>query len=285
MKELEYKLLDCGFESKLEKFGEISVERPAPQAEYKSILSDEEWDKADLVFDPNELIWINQKNIPNEWILSFDKIAIQLKTTPSGQVGIFPEQLPNWEWTYEKIKEHQGEISILNGFAYTGVATLFAAMGKTPHNEVKITHIDATKSVVNWAKKNYDLSKIDEDVNVSWVVEDILTYLQREVKRGKTYDAFILDPPAFGRGKGKKTWKLKRDLPLLIDLVGQLLSKNPKFIILSCHDPEIDEVALKRALTELKRIRTSGTIESFDLDIKAESGAELHSGICVRWTK
>ena len=272
-----YKLLDCGDFEKLEQIGEVIIRRPAPQAIWKRKLDPGIWQNFHVKFDQNLNNWTV---LPEVTLPSFEcnKLSLELRFSAKGQLGIFPEQLPNWQWLEDVISQANRPLKILNGFAYTGAATLFSSTVETT-----LTHIDAASSSVNWAKQNCRLSH-HENNHIRWIVDDILAFLTREVKRGSVYDGIILDPPAFGRGKKGATWKLNRDLPKLMKLVDQLLSSDPEFVILSCHDKDYGKQELKQELEQLQSLK-NGKIETLDLTLKSEIGNDLPTGKCARWIR
>jgi len=272
-----YKLLDCGEFEKLEQIDDIIILRPALQSIWKRKLGNDIWQHYHVKFDlpQNKWIYLAEKKLP---YFKCNNLTFELRLSPNRQIGIFPEQLTNWKWLNEVISKANRPLNILNGFAYTGASTLFAST-----EETIVTHIDASSSSVNWAKQNCHLSKLENN-NIRWIVDDIITYLTREVKRGSVYDGIILDPPAFGHGKKGTTWKINRDLPKLMQLVDKLLSNDPEFVILSCHDKDYGHRELRNELAKLQSLK-NGRIETIDLTIKSEIGNDLPAGKCARWKK
>ncbi len=272
-----YKLLDCGELEKLEQIGEYIFRRSAPQAIWKRKLSDDIWENYNASFNQLTREWrtFTEDKLPN---FECDNVTLELRLSSNGQIGIFPEQLANWQWLQTVTAQAKRPLNILNGFAYTGASTLYASKQIT-----NLTHVDASNSSVNWAKHNCNLSGLKNN-QIRWIVDDIITYLTREIKRGSVYDGIILDPPAFGRGKKGTTWKLGRDLPKLIRLVDQLLSNDPEFVILSCHDKSFGEYELRKELVKLQSLK-NGKIETLDLTINSEIGNDLPAGKCARWRK
>jgi len=277
LKRSNYKLLDCGEYEKLEQIGNSLFRRPAPQATWKRKLDADIWQNYSAVFDLQDNKWITSQefNLPH---FQFENLNFELRFSAKGQIGIFPEQSANWQWLRNVISKANRPLSILNGFAYTGGSTLFSSTAETT-----VTHIDSSSSSIKWAQQNCRLSGLEGN-KIRWIVDDIITFLTREVKRGTRYDGIILDPPAFGRGKKSATWKLDRDLPKLMQLVGQLLSKNPEFVILSCHDQNFGKTELRYELANLPDMN-NGNIETLDLTINSETGNNLPAGKCARWRK
>jgi 23S rRNA (cytosine1962-C5)-methyltransferase len=212
--------------------------------------------------------------MPQDWEIEIDDVVASLHLSENGQVGIFPEQYENWVWTKEQVESANRPLNILNGFAYTGIASLFAS-----DYQNRVTHVDAAKSVVNRARENAKRSNM-EDATIRWIVDDMLKFMQAEAKRGNKYDGIILDPPAFGRS-GKKTWKFERDIDELLDLIPELISDNPVFIILSCHNQFLRSEDLKRMLKDLNLDRVKN-IEAIDLILESENGKDLPSSLCAR---
>lgn len=278
-----YELIDSGDYSRLERFGSIVINRPAPQAEWSRRLDGTVWQKADLDFNRDESNlknsqWIKSREIDDVWQIKIDNITVELFLSPNGQIGIFPEQLANWRWIQNKIKNSNRPLNLLNGFAYTGLATLFAA---TASDTIQVCHVDGAASTIKRAKKNAELNHV-RNTAIRWIADDVNTFLKREIKRGQRYDAFILDPPAFGRGKGF-TWKFERDFPVLLDCVEKLLSENPLFVLISCHVPNLTASELL-AQCEMGRVgRPIQTLSAMDLIIPSSQGNPLPSGICARF--
>jgi len=262
-----YRLLDTGNERRLEQIGNVRVVRNAKQAIWQPKLSEEIWCDADAFFDGEK--W--QGSIP-ECLVNFDNNTFEVSMMDGGQVGIFPEQMPNWEWL-SKIT-HDKPYKIINGFAYTGASTIFASSKLT-----EVTHLDASKTAVTRAKLNLELSCKDDN-NVRFIVDDVLTFLQKEVKRGNKYDGFIFDPPAFGRGGKGKTWKLSKDMPELMELIYQLSDGKPSFILLSAHDQSMDEDMLYDMIRKL--CPKSADFEKGSLIMNCESGRDIKNGYFAR---
>ena len=275
----DYELYDCGGGRRLERFGKTIVNRPCVAAFWPRFGEIDEWKDLDAYYRRNEDEpgkWVKEAKFPTPWQIKIDKITIELRPSSNSQVGIFPEQLPNWRWMTEKIKEAKRPLKILNLFAYTGVATLMASAAA---KEVEVCHVDGAKSAVNWARRNAELSDLSEN-HIRWIVDDVMKFVEREIKRGKKYDGIILDPPAFGRGPGG-SWKLERDLPKLMDLIAQILVDDPCFVILSCHALEVSTEDLQFELNRLPNFKEKNA-EAINLTIPASKGNELPASICGR---
>ena len=273
-----YELIDCGNLEKLEKIGDYLIRRPSPQAIWKQKIDEHIWKNHHARYDE-----INNKWIINDIIglpdFEFNDLKFKLKHSPNRQVGIFPEQIENWLWLNRFLNNSKRDLNILNGFAYTGIASVVAA--GTANHIHQITHLDAAAASVKWAKENHQ--KNFSSNNIRWIVDDILMFCKRELKRGNKYDGIILDPPAFGRAK-KNTWKIKRDLPILLDYVNKLLSDDPQFIILSSHDKDFPSEIMAKLIFEHCNL-PKGKIKKYPLNIPSDQGNSLPAGECVRWTK
>jgi 23S rRNA (cytosine1962-C5)-methyltransferase len=269
-----YKLIDFGESEKLESFGGTIVRRETPAAIGLR-------DNVDLWSCPQlrgkqagtGYRWIGET--PSPWYLDTGSFRLQLKPTPTGQLGVFPEQAENWDWIAHCPLELK-DLRALNLFAYTGGTTLALA-----NRGVQVTHVDAAKSVVNWARANSQDSGLNESP-IRWIVEDAMTFVQREIKRGNEYDIVVADPPSFGRGPKKELWKIQHDLEDLVDSLSQLASERFKMILLSCHTPGIDHDTLAALVNNAFNFR-SGDVENFELSLSTDNGKQLPSGDCVRW--
>lgn len=275
----DYEFLDCGDGRRLERFHNLIVDRPAPQAFWAKTSRVIQWQKSDLIYNRNfrgKSGWSSNSSDLLPQNIGLGSIRLELRPSSEGQLGVFPEQLTNWQWMAKCLQETKRKISVLNGFAYTGAATLLASAA---HEFAEICHVDASQAAVNWARHNARLSNL-LDRPIRWIVDDVLKFLRREIKRGKKYDAFILDPPAFGRGQGN-TWKLEKDLPVLIECVSQLLSDEPGFVLLSCHSPALKAEDLVNLLEDLPQFKTK-IPEGHVLTIPSTTGNDLPCGISAR---
>ena len=260
-----YQFIDSGNFKRIEQFGSCNVVRSCPSASWPPASS---WTRYGnmVTYDGTSGkagIWNRLEQLPNNWQVMFDldrattaRIVFTLAASDLGQVGVFPEQQENWKWIYNTLQQQQQQHpsssmrKVLNGFAYTGGSTMAALSA----DNVQVVHLDAAKSSVQWAMRNAaasglysptatNISNSDSSSSTSrsvrWITDDCLTFLEREVRRGNTYEGLIFDPPAFGRGGNGKIWKLDKDLPVLVEtLIPQLMSDNPLFVLLSCHDIE-----------------------------------------------
>ena len=217
-----YELLDSGNFQKLERFGEVVLSRPCAQAVWRQTLPPNTWQKATASFfrdGGNQ--WRGRDRLPSTWDIGVDGTRFQLSSTDFGHLGIFPEQRDQWKRIREACgdyqKKHNRAARVLNLFAYSGGSTLAAA-----HGGAEVCHVDASKGMVDWARKNATLNGLDEKP-IRWIVDDVTKFLEREYRRERTYDLIILDPPSYGRGAKGEIFKIENDLPPLLSLIGKLI--------------------------------------------------------------
>ncbi len=270
-----YELLDSGAEQKLERYGDVVLARPDPQALWPKRLGEEGWAKAAGRYERigREGKW-HAENLPKQWEIEFGELKFLIKPTSFKHTGLFPEQLPNWEWMRERITPGA---KVLNLFGYTGGATLATAAAGA-----EVTHVDASKTAVAWARENAKLSGLDGKP-IGWIVEDALVYLRREIKRGSAYDGIIMDPPAFGHGPKDELWKFEEHFLELVHLCGELLSKKPLFVLINGYAAGYSPMAFAYNLEPIVK-KFGGSIEYGDLTIEEkDSGRLLPCGIYARW--
>ena len=210
----EYALVDSGNGRKLERFGDYLLERPSAQAVWKPQLSQKIWASADAYFKrvtDKEGTWVFRSSLPSSWVINVGGIRMKMSPTPFGHLGIFPEQVYFWKWLNGAVKNTpQPEPKVLNLFAYSGGSTLACAAAGA-----RVCHLDASRPIVGWARENAALSEIPEG-KIQWVLDDVMKFVQREVRRGRRYDGIILDPPSFGRGPKKEIFKIEHELGTLL---------------------------------------------------------------------
>ena len=253
----DVELLDSGNGRKLERFGRVVLARPCSQAVWTPRLPASAWDAADASFDREDgQHWHNRAAIPEWWDVTVDGQRFRLAGTDFGHLGIFPEQRAQWRWIRERIGAAMARgsgggqspvpcpVSLLNLFAYSGGSTVAAALAGA-----SVCHLDASRGMVDWAHENARLNGLD-DHPIRWIPEDAHKFLQRELRRGRRYDAIVLDPPTFGRGKGGEMYKIERDLPETLRLCRELLSAKPFFVLLSAHTPGLSPVVLGNLLAQ-----------------------------------
>ncbi len=280
----DYELLDSGDFEKLERFGKYITIRPEPQAVWKKNRSRNEWQqKAHVVFVPKSSssgTWKKLKEMPDQWKISYplkgkqqrNIITLRLGLTAFKHVGVFPEQAVNWDYIYKKVTGIRSENpKVLNLFAYTGGSTLAARVAGAD-----VTHLDSVRQVVSWAKENMELSKLE---NIRWIVEDALTYVKREVKRGKKYHGIILDPPAYGHGANGEKWKLEEMIQEMVSLVSELLNEEEHFILLNTYSLGFSSLILENIFNQTS---LKGTMETGEIYLNSTSGQKLPLGVFAR---
>ncbi|GBF49792.1 SAM dependent methyltransferase [Leptospira ryugenii] len=270
----QYQLLDSGEFHKLEIIGDYKIIRSSPSSAYKK-HSPDKWKDAWATYHKNDSgsgHWTFQKKIPESFQISFSNLQFKVKLTPFGHIGLFPEQKKNWE-RIRSIGEKTKGLEVLNLFAYSGGSTLACLDAG-----MSVCHVDASKGMVDWARENAALSKLDGRP-VRWIVDDVLKFIRREIKRNKKYQGFILDPPSFGRGSKGEVWKIEDDLPELLDALMDLSDNSPTFVILSCHSQGYSPLTLERMLSS--RIKHPGHYETDELYIPEASGKKYPAGFCT----
>lgn len=277
----DYALLDSGDGRKLERYGPYAVVRPEPQCLW-SPRRPADWDRADAVFDPegeeDAGRWRFKGRPKESWPLSWGKVRFHGRFTAFRHLAFFPEQAANWAWLDETVRGIGGQPKVLNLFGYTGVASLVCAAAGAA-----VTHVDASKKAVGWARENAALSGL-EQAPIRWITEDAKRYVQREVRRGSRYDGIILDPPKYGRGPGGEVWRLLEDLPELSALCAELLSADARFLLLNAYAERISGAALASLLAERLTGR-GGRIDWGELALVEASGErQVGLSFFARWS-
>lgn len=286
----DYELIDFGEGRRLERFGEVVLDRPCPAAEVKKAAK-AAWSKAVARYDGARATDGKWTPAAKRWAgdgacrvqLSNDyAFTLAITPTPAGQVGLFPEQLANWQWIAKRVgrlaKARPDEPpQVLNLFGYTGGSTLAAACAGAT-----VTHVDASKPSVALARANAEDSGLGE-APIRWLVEDALRYCQREVKRGARYDAVILDPPSYGHGPKGEDWRLDRDLLTLLELCATLVDRTPQFFLATCHTPGVGPAELSAYLSDAIVGHCGQPPADGELWLKTADGRRLESGVYARW--
>ncbi len=283
----DYALIDSGGGRKLERYGPYRVIRPEPQCLWRPALASSEWEAADAVFDPTDEEeagrWRYARKLPETWTMGWGAdVRFHGRFTAFRHLAVFPEQAANWAWLADRLAGSTPETKVLNLFGYTGVASLtMAAAGAA------VTHIDASKKAIGWARENAQLSGL-ETRPMRWICEDSRTFVRREVRRGSKYHGIILDPPKYGRGPGGEVWRLYEDLPELIENCGQLLADDASFLLLNAYSERMSGLALASLMAQALEGR-GGTIDWGELAlIEGDSplGGERGMGLSffARWS-
>lgn len=276
-----YELLDSGAERKLERFGDWLLDRPAPQALWRPARP-AQWARAHGRFErrsDGDGDWTWREKPPERWELEVADLHLLVGPTPFGHLGIFPEQIPHWDDMRREVGRATRagrEVEALNLFAYTGGATLACAVAGA-----RVVHLDASRPVVLWARENA-MRSLSPGAEIAWLVEDAMKFLRREKRRGRRYDAVVLDPPSFGRGPDKEVFKLERDLAELLDLAAGLLADDAIFLHLSCHTPGVTPAVLCNLLGEALDER-GGAVQSGEMLAGLETNMPLPSGCFACW--
>jgi len=267
----DYALIDSGDGKKLERCGPYRLVRPEPQCLWRPRLAPEVWAEADAVFDPTDEDeaghWRFTGKPKESWPLAWNGVRFHGRFTAFRHLAFFPEQAANWAWLDQHLRARTGETPprVLNLFGYTGVASLVCA-----NAGAAVTHVDASKKAIGWARENAELSGL-ANRPVRWICEDARRYVQREARRGSQYEGIILDPPKYGRGPTGEVWRLFEDLPELLRLCVSLLSENASFLILNGYAERISGLSLAGLMAEAMAGR-GGTIEWGELALMEEAG-------------
>jgi 23S rRNA (cytosine1962-C5)-methyltransferase len=285
---IDYALLDSGDGLKLERFGKYVFVRPESQAMWKRSL-DAEWKNAHAVFQPTGEEsgghWDFKKKVDEQWTMHYPfpyvnkGLTFKVMTTPGRHLGVFPEVATHWDWSSDLIARSKKEVNVLNLFGYTGLASLAAAA-----SGAKVTHVDASKKSVSWARENQGLSKL-EDKPIRWIVDDAVKFMQREARRGAKYDGIILDPPKFGRGPKGEIWEVYKSLPDLLATCPECLSAHPLFVAITLYAVRASALHVAQALNEMMK-GYGGKIDSGELITREQSaGRFLSQAVYARWER
>ena len=278
---LDYEVLDTGDGEKLERWGDVILRRPDPQTIWPK--SDPElWRKAHAWYHRSEKgggEWEFFTRLPERWTVRWDSLTFYVRPTGFKHTGLFPEQAANWRWMGDTIRASgRSDVRVLNLFGYTGGASL-ACMAAGAH----VTHVDAAKGMVQWARENRELSRLPEDRG-RWIVEDAMRFLQRELRRGSRYDGILMDPPSYGRGPTGEVWKLENELYRLIDTAAQLLSDNALFFLVNSYTTGFQASVVGNMLERCVVSRHGGTVDSEELCLPVTAGGVLPAGASGRWS-
>mgnify|MGYP002541474155 FL=1 len=279
----EYKILDVSGGDKLEDWNGVRVVRPDPQVIWNEKSHPALWNTADGVYHRSRSgggSWQFTRKLPERWPLAFEPLGLTFYIKPTGfkHMGLFPEQAANWEWMYNLIARETRPIRVLNLFAYTGGATLAAAAAGA-----QVTHIDSSKGVVGWAKENLALSGLS-DRPVRLIAEDAIKFVEREIRRGNSYEGIIMDPPSYGRGPGGEVFKLEKELYGLVSKCARLLSDKPLFFLINSYTTGLAPTVLSNLLYLAVAKNRGGHTASDELGLPVErSGLVLPCGSSGRW--
>lgn len=276
----DYEILDMANGEKLEKWNNIYLIRPDPQIIWKEKSYPEKWKQANARYNRSSSgggNWQRYKKIPDAWQVKYKDLTFNIKPMGFKHTGLFPEQAVNWDWMINKIKNAGREIKVLNLFAYTGGATVACS-----YAGASVCHVDSSKGMVTWAKENVASSGL-ADRPVRYIIDDVTKFVQREIRRGNKYDAIIMDPPSYGRGKNGEVWQFENNIADLVELCSQVLSDKPLFFLINSYTTGISSKVLENILT-LKLHKKYGKLSSGEIGLPMkESNLILPCGIYGRW--
>jgi len=278
----DFELIDCSDGEKLERWGKYTLVRPDPQAIWSTKRENRAW------FSPNGRYarsstgggrWA-KADVPESWQVHYGELTFNVKLMNFKHTGIFPEQACNWDYIMEKVRNAGRPINVLNLFAYTGAASLAAAAAGA-----SVCHVDAAKGMVAWAKENAVASGL-ADRPIRWIVDDCQKFVEREIRRGRRYDAIIMDPPSYGRGPSGEIWKLEESLYPFVKLCAEVLSDEPEFVIINSYTTGLSPSVISYMSETIFTERFGGKSESQEIGLPVtESGLALPCGATCRWSR
>ncbi len=279
----DYEILDMANGEKLEKWGKYTLVRPDPQIIWNKKTHEEKWKEANAVYTRSKTgggSWSYKTKLPETWKINYKDLTFNIKLMGFKHTGLFPEQAANWDWMINKIQNAKRPVKVLNLFAYTGgasVACLYAG--------ASVCHVDSSKGMVAWAKENVISSKLQEKP-IRYIVDDVVKFVNREIRRGNKYDAIIMDPPSYGRGANGEVWQFEESINNLVKLCMQVLSDNPLFFLINSYTTGISSMVLSNILTINMNRSYKGKITSGEIGLPMkDSNLILPCGIYGRWEK
>lgn len=276
----DYEILDMANGEKLERWGKYILIRPDPQIIWKEKTYTEKWKKANATYKRSKTgggAWSYKDKLPASWQIKYKDLKFNIKPMGFKHTGLFPEQAVNWDWMINKIQKAKRPTKVLNLFAYTGGATVACL-----YAGASVCHVDSSKGMVSWAKENVTTSKL-QDKPVRYIVDDVVKFVQREIRRGNTYDAIIMDPPSYGRGASGEVWQFENNIADLVNLCTNVLSNNPLFFLINSYTTGISAEVLGNIL-KINMKQYKGKISSGEIGIPMnESSLILPCGIYGRW--
>ncbi|MFD1955655.1 class I SAM-dependent methyltransferase [Paenibacillus thailandensis] len=277
----DFEVIDTGGGEKLERWGTYILRRPDPQIIWPIANESGLWLKADARYHRSSSgggHWDFNQKLPERWTISYGELKFHIHPTNFKHTGLFPEQAVNWSWMMDKIRSAGRPIRVLNLFAYSGGATVAAAAAGA-----EVVHVDAAKGMVQWAKENAELSGL-KDHPVRYITDDVFKFVQREQRRGRQYDAIIMDPPSYGRGPKGETWKLEENLYPFVEFCTTILSDNPLFLLINSYTTGLSPSVLHNLLHLTMKRKYGGMINCGEIGLPiTKSGLNLPCGILGRW--
>ena len=278
----DYEILDMANGEKLERWGNIYLIRPDPQIIWKDKSYPNKWNMANARYNRSNTgggAWEYKKRLPESWQIKYKNLTFNVKPMGFKHTGLFPEQAVNWDWMIKKIKDSKREINVLNLFAYTGGATVACLSAGA-----KVCHVDSSKGMTTWAKENVESSGL-RDRPVRFIIDDVVKFVQREIRRERKYDAIIMDPPSYGRGKNGEVWQFENNISDLVELCTKVLSDDPLFFLINSYTTGISSKVLENLLY-LNMKKYKGIISSGEIGLPMkDSKLVLPCGIYGRWEK
>ena len=262
----DYELIDAGDSEKLERWGNVVLRRPDPQAAWSKDNSQKLWNRPDAFYHRSKKgggSWEYKQQVPEYWTINYKELTFKVSPTGFKHTGLFPEQAVNWDWMMNKIRNDKREVKILNLFAYTGGATMACSAAGAK----EVVHVDASKGMVAWAKENMELSNLQGNT-IRFMVDDVLKFVQREQRRGHKYHGIVMDPPSYGRGPNGEMWKLEEQLPQLIEACMQILDDEPLFFLINAYTTGFYNIVLENILkTTLLKKYPNGKVEAGEIGL------------------
>ena len=279
----DYEILDMADGEKLERWGNIFLVRPDPQIIWKDKIYPNKWKKVNARYNRSKTgggSWSYNSNLPKAWQIKYKDLTFNIKPMGFKHTGLFPEQAVNWDWMIDKIKQEKREIKVLNLFAYTGGATVACLSAGA-----SVCHVDSSKGMVSWAKENVISSGLEKRP-VRYIVDDVVKFVNREIRRGNKYDAIIMDPPSYGRGANGEVWQFENNIYDLVKLCMEVLSDNPLFFLINSYTTGISSTVLENILKINMNKKYKGRFSSGEIGLPmTDSKLILPCGIYGRWEK
>lgn len=278
----DYELIDASRKEKYERWGNVYLLRPDPQVIWDhGDLREKYQGKMDAIYHRSSSgggHWENLKETPSSWKIQYEDLTFHIKQMGFKHTGLFPEQAVNWKWMMKKIENSHREIRVLNLFGYTGGATV-ACLKAGAH----VTHVDSSKGMVDWCKENVSSSGLQGD-HIRYLVDDVVKFVEREIRRGNHYDAIVMDPPSYGRGSKGEIWDIEKDLNYLVGLCTQILSEKPLFFLINSYTTGLSPMVLENLLKLFVKEKYHGEVSSGEIGIPIQNHElVLPCGIYGRW--
>ena len=277
----DYEILDMANGEKLERWNDIILIRPDPQIIWKDKSFPKKWENANARYIRSNTgggMWKNNKKMPQNWQVKYKNLIFNIKPMGFKHTGLFPEQAVNWDWMIEKIKNSKRDIKVLNLFAYTGGATVACL-----YAGASVCHVYSSKGMVTWAKENVISSGL-ADKKVRYIIDDVVKFVNREIRRGNKYDAIIMDPPSYGRGANGEVWKFEDNIADLVELCANILTDNPLFFLINSYTTGISSRVLQNILNLKIQNKHKGQVSCGEIGLPmSKSSLVLPCGIYGRW--